>query len=59
MNSVAGIIRKSINDLWSPELSALTIAIRQKHGNYSVKPLLDTRWMYDNVTYTVEKGADL
>lgn len=57
--TIASDIRKSINELWNPELSALTIAIRQEHGNYSVKPLLDTRWMYDNVTYTVEKGADL
>ena len=48
-------VRDSINSLEAPALSRITLAMRRARGNKSTKPLLDTRWMYENVTYAVNK----
>ncbi|MEX9215661.1 hypothetical protein AB7X03_17390 [Providencia rettgeri] len=58
-DTVAADVRQSINDLWDPPLSQLTLSLRRVRGNNSNKPLLDTRWMYDNVTYSVSNGGSV
>lgn len=48
-------IKDSIDSVEEPELSKLTIKERQKRGNYSTKPLEDTKFMYDSVKGKIEE----
>ena len=48
-----GDVIKSISELQEPPLSEATIKIREKRGNTSVKPLVDTGYMKATVAVEV------
>jgi len=50
----AGDVRKSISEIMEPPLAESTIKTRNKRGNTSVKPLVDTGYMVSTVTSVVE-----
>lgn len=50
---VAADVYVSITKLTDPPLSRFTIAERQKRGNFSTKPLEDTKTMLNDITYQV------
>lgn len=61
--TIVADIQKSIRETMSPELSPVTIANRRdpklraaqgKPVNQSTKPLMDTRFMYTQTTYSVK-----
>lgn len=47
-------IRQSIMDVTTPPLKPNTIKNRQRKGNYSEKPLIDTKRMFDTLDKRVE-----
>lgn len=49
-----GAIAKNISTLKYPELSPVTIADRQRRGNSSTKPLIDTTLEFSTLTSVVE-----
>lgn len=52
-NALAGGIKESIDGLFEPELSPMTINIRRSNGNDSTKPLIDTGEMRDSLRVSV------
>lgn len=50
---IAGDMREAISELTSPGLAESTIKARQRKGNGSTKPLVDTRVMINTLTHIV------
>lgn len=50
---IAGDMREAISELTSPGLAKPTIKARQRRGNGSTKPLVDTRYMINTLTHIV------
>lgn len=50
-----GDIRDALDDVTTPELSEMTLRLRQERGNSSTKPLNDTGYMRSQLTSTVSK----
>lgn len=50
---IAGDMREAISELTSPGLAESTIKARQRKGNGSTKPLVDTRVMFNTLTHVV------
>ncbi len=42
-------VKQSINDVWSPKLKERTLAARRAKGNFSEKPLIDTKLLIRSV----------
>lgn len=51
--SIVRCLRTAIDKVNDPPLSVKTIARRRKKGNYSIKPLVDTGTMRDELAYQV------
>lgn len=52
-------IQETIANIYDPALAESTLAARERRGNGSTKPLIDTGAMYDAVTYAVnDEGAE-
>ena len=49
-------IRASILKVWSPPLKEETLKRRRRRGNFSTKPLIDTKHMFDTLDKRIKKG---
>ena len=54
--TVVGDFQKTIAGVTEPGLAETTKAARRGRGNASTKPLLDTRYMFNTMTFEIEGG---
>ena len=48
-------IRQAIMDVYNPPLKEATLKARRRKGNYSEKPLIDTKHMFDTLKFEVKR----
>lgn len=53
-DTIISDIRKAIMDVYFPPLKEGTVKTRKRKGNYSEKPLIDTKRMFDTLDKKVE-----